>query len=110
MARRQTIEWSEDRQYNGQKTDNTMARRQTIQWPEDRQYNDQKTDNTMARRQTIQWPKDRQYNGQKTDNTMARRKVTNNDLQINTQKTKDREQLTSAVNSGLWTGKRFLFH
>ena len=43
-----------NRQYNGQKTDNTMAKRQTIQWPKDRQYNDQKTDNTMTKRQTIQ--------------------------------------------------------
>jgi hypothetical protein len=45
---------SKDRQYNDQKTDNTMAKRQTKQWPKDRQYNDQKTDNTMAKRQTIQ--------------------------------------------------------
>ena len=35
-----------------------MTKRQTIQWPKDRQYNDQKTDNTMAKRQTIQWPKE----------------------------------------------------
>ena len=48
-----------DRQYNGQKTDNTMAKRQTIQWPKDRQYNGQTRDNTMAKRETIQWPKDR---------------------------------------------------
>jgi hypothetical protein len=27
-----------------------MAKRQTIQWPKDRQYNDQKTDNTMTKR------------------------------------------------------------
>jgi hypothetical protein len=27
-----------------------MAKRQTIQWPKDRQYNGQKTDNTMAKR------------------------------------------------------------
>ena len=53
-----------------------MAKRQTIQWPKDRQYNGQKTDNTMAKRQTIQWPKDRQYNDQKTDNTMTKRKGT----------------------------------
>ena len=39
-----------------------MTKRQTIQWLKDRQYNDQKTDNTMTKRQTIQWPKDRQYN------------------------------------------------
>ena len=45
-----------------------MAKRQTMQWPKERQYNGQKTDNTMAKRQTIQWPKNRQYNGQKTDN------------------------------------------
>ena len=61
---------------------------QTIQWPKDRQYNGQKTDNTMAKRQTIQWPKDRQYNGQKTDNTMAKRKMTNNDLQKQHRKVK----------------------
>ena len=59
MAKRQTIQWPKDRQYNGQKTDNTMAKRQTIQWPKDRQYNGQKTDNTMAKRQTIQWPKEK---------------------------------------------------
>jgi hypothetical protein len=53
-----------------------MAKRQTIQWPKDRQYNGQKTHNTMAKRQTIQWPKDRQYNDQKTDNTMTKRKGT----------------------------------
>jgi hypothetical protein len=53
-----------------------MAKRQTIQWPKDRQYNGQKTNNTMAKRQTIQWPKDRQYNGQKKKD-----KGTNNDLQ-----------------------------
>jgi hypothetical protein len=40
-----------------------MAKRQTIQWLKDRQYNGWKTDNTMAKRQTIQWLKDRQYNG-----------------------------------------------
>jgi hypothetical protein len=70
-----------------------MAKRQTIQWPKDRQYNGHKTDNTMAKRQTIQWPKDRQCNGQKTDNAMAKRKRTksiNNDLQNTTPKTKDR--------------------
>ena len=27
-----------------------MAKRQTIQWPKDRQYNGQKTDNAMAKR------------------------------------------------------------
>ena len=53
-----------------------MTKRQTIQWPKDRQYNDQKTDNTMTKRQTTQWPKDRQYNSQKTDNTMAKRQNT----------------------------------
>ena len=47
---------------NRRRTDNTMAKRQTIQWPKDRQYNGQKTDNAMAKRQSIQWPKDRQYN------------------------------------------------
>jgi hypothetical protein len=26
-----------DRQYNGQKTDNTIAKRQTIQWPTDKE-------------------------------------------------------------------------
>jgi hypothetical protein len=36
-----------------------MAKRQTIQWPKDRQYNGQKTDNTTAKRQTIQWPKEK---------------------------------------------------
>ena len=61
MAKRQTKQWPKDRQYNDQKTDNTMAKRQTIQWPKDK---------------TIQWPKDRQYNGQKTDNTMTKRKGT----------------------------------
>ena len=55
----QTIQWPKDRQYNDQKTDNTMTKRQTIQWPKDRQYNDQKTDNTMTKRQTIQWPKEK---------------------------------------------------
>ena len=35
---------------NRRRTDNTMAKRQTIQWPKDRQYNGQKTDNTMAKR------------------------------------------------------------
>jgi hypothetical protein len=45
MAKRQ-----ENRQYNGQKTEE-----QTIQWPKDR-----RTDNTMAKRQ-----KNRQYNGEK---------------------------------------------
>jgi hypothetical protein len=59
MAKRQTIQWPKDRQYNGQKTDNTMAKRQTTQWPKDRQYNGQKTDNTMAKRQTTQWPKEK---------------------------------------------------
>ena len=34
-----------------------IAKRQTIQWPKDRQYNDKKTDNTMTKRQSIQWPK-----------------------------------------------------
>jgi hypothetical protein len=53
-----------------------MAKRQTIQWPKDRQYNGQKTDNAMAKRQTIQWPKDRQYNGQRKKD-----KGTNNDVQ-----------------------------
>ena len=53
-----------------------MAKRQTIQWQKDRQYNSKKTDNTMAKRQTIQWQKDKQYNGKKTDNTMAKRKKT----------------------------------
>ena len=46
----------ENRQHNGQKTDNTMTKRQTTQWPKDRQHNGQKTDNTMAKRQTTQWP------------------------------------------------------
>jgi hypothetical protein len=60
-------------------TDNTLAKRkrtkeQTTQWPKDRQYNGQKTDNTMTKRQTTQWPKDRQHNDQKTDNTMNKRK------------------------------------
>jgi len=32
-----------------------MAKRQTILWPKDRQYYGQKTDNTMAKRQTILW-------------------------------------------------------
>jgi hypothetical protein len=45
------------------RTDKTMTKRQTIQWSKDRQYNDQKTDNTMVKRQTTQWSKDRQYNG-----------------------------------------------
>jgi hypothetical protein len=70
-----------------------MAKRQTIQWSKDRQYNGQKTDNTMAKRQTMQWPNDRQCNGQKTDNAMAKRERTksiNNDLQNTTHKTKDR--------------------
>jgi hypothetical protein len=30
MAKRQTIQWQKDRQYNGKKTDNTIAKRQTI--------------------------------------------------------------------------------
>jgi hypothetical protein len=41
-----------------------MAKRQTTQWSKDRQHNDQKTDNTMAKRQTTQWPKE---NGQKDE-------------------------------------------
>ena len=45
----------------------------------------------MAKRQTIQLPKDRQYNGQKTKKKYER---TNNDLQITTQKTKDRATRT----------------
>jgi hypothetical protein len=45
---------SKDKQYNDQKTDNTMIKRQAIQWPTDKQYNDQKTNNTMIKRQTIQ--------------------------------------------------------
>jgi hypothetical protein len=42
-----------DKQYNGQKTNNIMAKRQTIYWPKDKQYNGQKTNNIMAKRQTI---------------------------------------------------------
>jgi hypothetical protein len=72
MAKRQTIQWPKDRKYNDQRA---------------RQYNDQKTDNTMTKRQTIQLSKDRQYNGQKTDTTMAKRKRTNNDVQNTIQKT-----------------------
>jgi hypothetical protein len=30
-----------------------VAKRQTIQWPKNRQYNGQKTNNTMAKRQTM---------------------------------------------------------
>ena len=53
-----------------------MAKRQIIQWPKDRQYNGQKTDNTMAKRQTMQWPKDRQYNGQKEKNKKYKQRFT----------------------------------
>ena len=60
MVKRQTIQWSKDRQYNGQKTDNTMVKRQTTQWSKDRQYNGQQTENAMVKRQTIQWSKERQ--------------------------------------------------
>ena len=59
-----------------------MTKRQKIEWSKDRQYNGQKTNNTMTKWQTIQWPKDRQYNGQKTDNTMAKRKSTKGQTMI----------------------------
>ena len=42
-----------------------MIKRQTTQWSKDRQHNGKKTDNTMVKRQTTQWSKDRQHNGQK---------------------------------------------
>jgi hypothetical protein len=79
MAKRQTIQWPKDKQYNGQKTENTMTK-----GPDNIMT---KRHNTMAKRQTIQLSKDRQYNGQKTDTTMAKRKRTNNDVQNTIQKT-----------------------
>ena len=57
-----------------------MVKRQTIQWSKDRRYNDQKTDDTMVKRKTIQWSKDRRYNGQKTDDTMVKINRTNKAL------------------------------
>jgi hypothetical protein len=94
IAKRQTIQWPKDRQYNDKKTDNTMTKRQSIQWPKDGQYNDQKTVNTMTKRQTIQWPKDRQYNDQKTDNTMTKRQSIQwpKDSQYNDQKERDKQR------------------
>ena len=89
--------WNKDK-----KTDDTMTtwnkdKRQTIQWPhekrtKDRRYNDhvkwrQKTDDAMTT-----WNKDK-----KTDDTLTtwnKDKKTNNDLQRNSQKTKDRATRT----------------
>jgi hypothetical protein len=54
MVKRQTTQWSKDRQYNGQKTDNTMVKRQTTQWSKEK---GQRTNNGLQN--TTQKTKDR---------------------------------------------------
>jgi hypothetical protein len=76
MAKRQTIQWPKDRQYNGQKSEDTKGVIRRCK-SKDRQYNGQKTEG-----QTIQWPKDRQYNGQKSEDAKAKRKKTKGQTMI----------------------------
>jgi hypothetical protein len=73
-----------DRQYNGQKFEDTKWVIRRHKSEKDRQYNGQKFEDTKGVIRRHKSEKDRQYNGQKKTD-----KRTNNDLQNATQKTKD---------------------
>ena len=111
------------------RTDNTMAKRKSTynnlqnNTQKDRQYNGQKkkykqqSTTQYTEGETIQWPKEKVHTTmyktihRRTDNTMADRKSTYNNLQNNTQKTKDGATRNPVkIGDEFRKGKQILFH